>query len=163
RVPMFIKWPGKIEAGSTVTAPVSHIDVMPTLAAAAGAPLPPVDIDGVNLLPIASGETAAPPHDAIFFQSADYKVVRTNDWKLQIGGRPGATFLFNLADDPTEQINLVDQHPDRVAELTAMIEDHSAGRREPLYPHQIEGVIAVDKTIDQPFALGEDEYIFWPN
>ncbi|MEO1042943.1 MAG: sulfatase [Pseudomonadota bacterium] len=163
RVPMFIKWPGQIEAGSTITAPVSHIDVMPTLAAAVGAPLPPVEIDGVDLLPIARGETDARPHDAIFFQSAGYQVVRAGDWKLQIGARPGATFLFDLAEDPTEQINLADQYPDRVAELTTMIEQHTATGRAPLYPHRLEGVIAVDATIDQPFDLANDEYIVWPN
>ncbi len=38
RVPMFMKWPAKIPAGASVDTPVAHIDVMPTLAAAAGAP-----------------------------------------------------------------------------------------------------------------------------
>ncbi|MEM6748035.1 MAG: sulfatase-like hydrolase/transferase [Pseudomonadota bacterium] len=163
RVPMFMKWPSQIEAGTTVTAPVSHIDVMPTLAAAAGAPLPDIEIDGANLLPIARGETEERPHDAIFFQSAGYQVVRAEDWKLQLGARPGTVHLFNLADDPTEQVNLADQHPEKVASLTAMIEEHQANARPPLYPHQIEGVIAVDETINEPFDIGDDEFIIWPN
>ncbi|MEO1656336.1 MAG: sulfatase [Pseudomonadota bacterium] len=163
RVPMFMTWPGEIGADTTVTAPVSHIDLMPTLAAAAGAPLPDVEIDGVDLLPLARGETDDAPHEAIFFQSAWYRVVRAGDWKLQLDARPDSVHLFNLADDPTEQVNVAGQYPEKVVELTAMIEEHSRAGGEPLYAHQIEGVISVDKTIDEQIDVTEDEYIIWPN
>ncbi|WP_238946879.1 sulfatase/phosphatase domain-containing protein [Seongchinamella unica] len=57
RVPLFVKWPARITAGGSVDTPVAHIDMMPTLAAAAGAPLPEgVIIDGVDLLPLVTGE-----------------------------------------------------------------------------------------------------------
>ena len=50
RVPLMMKWPARISPG-TVSEPVAHIDVMPTLAAAAEAPEPEgVIIDGENLL-----------------------------------------------------------------------------------------------------------------
>ena len=53
---MFLKWPARIAAGTKVDTPVAHIDVMPTLAAAAGASLPEgVEIDGRDMLPIATG------------------------------------------------------------------------------------------------------------
>ncbi len=163
RVPMIMKWPNKIEAGTTITAPVSHIDVMPTLAAAAGAPLPDVKIDGVNLLPIALGETEERPHDAIFFQSGPYRVVRADDWKLQLNARPGAVHLYNLASDPTEQINVAQWYPEKVAELTAMIEDHVSKGNGPLYDYQIEGFVSVDKPLDRNYVPDDDEYILWPN
>ena len=56
RVPLVMKWPAKIAAGSVAEEPVAHIDVMPTLTAAAGADEPQnVIIDGKNLLPLATG------------------------------------------------------------------------------------------------------------
>ena len=60
RVPLFIQWPARIAAGTTVEQPVAHIDMTPTLAAAAGAPLPAgVAIDGLDLLPLAAEGGAA--------------------------------------------------------------------------------------------------------
>ena len=164
-VPMFVSWPGHIPAKSTVTAPVAHIDLMPTFAAAAGGSVPAgVEIDGVSLLPFATG-AAIPgqtPHDAIFWQSAYYKAVRQGDWKLQVTDKPARTWLFNLASDPTEKTNVAEQNPDKVAALKKLLADHQATARPPLYPHTTEGAIAVDKTAADK-ATPEDEYVFWPN
>jgi len=86
---MFVSWPARIAAGTTVDEPVAHIDVMPTLAAAAGAGLPEgVVIDGRNLLPLAEGlGSVTREDDAIFWQSGYYRVVRSGNWKLQVDGR----------------------------------------------------------------------------
>jgi len=164
RVPMFVKWPVRIAPGTAVEAPVAHIDVMPTLAAAANAPLPQdVEIDGRNMLPVAMGEDAIQrSDDAIFWSSGFYKVVRAGDWKLQVNERQEKTWLFNLAEDPTEQINLADSHPEKRAELEALITAHWADARPPLYPHTTESPIRIDKTNADPFAPG-DEYVIWPN
>ena len=138
---------------------------MPTFAAAGGGSIPAgVEIDGVDLLPFAMG-TAAPeakPHDAIFWQSAYYKAVRQGDWKLQVSEKPAKTWLFNLATDPTEKINLADKNPDKVAELKKLLADHQATARPPLYRHTTEGPIAIDKSLADK-AMPEDEYVFWPN
>ncbi len=164
RVPMFIKWPARIAAGRRIETPVAHIDVMPTLAAAAGAPLPDgVAIDGRDLLPAATGDGAVTrPDDAIFWSSGFYRVVRAGDWKLQIDGRQGKSWLFNLAEDPTEQTNLADAEPERRAALEALIDAHYANARPPLYPHTLESPIRIDKTNADPFAP-DDEYVIWPN
>jgi arylsulfatase A-like enzyme len=102
---MFVSWPGKIAADSTIETPVAHVDLMPTLAAIAGAVLPAgVEIDGENLLPEATGSGHIERQDdAIFWSSGYYRVVRAGDWKLQVNGRQEKSWLFNLADDPTEQ------------------------------------------------------------
>lgn len=164
-VPMFVSWPGHIAPKSQVASPVAHIDLMPTFAAAGGGTIPAgVEIDGVDLLPFATG-TAAPearPHDVIFWQSAYYKAVRQGDWKLQVSEKPAKTWLFNLATDPTEKANLADQNPGKVAELKKLLADHQATARPPLYPHTTEGPIAIDKTVADK-ATPEDEYVFWPN
>jgi arylsulfatase A-like enzyme len=165
RVPMFVSWPGQIPAQSSITAPVAHIDLMPTFAAAGGGTLPVgVEIDGVDILPFARG-TAAPnttPHDAIFWQSAYYKAVRRGDWKLQVSDNPAKTWLFNLATDPTEKSNVAEQQPEKVAELKKLLADHQATARPPLYPHTTEGAVAVDKSLAHR-AEPSDEYVVWPN
>ena len=164
-VPMFVSWPGHIPANSRVTAPVAHIDLMPTFASAAGGKPPAgVEIDGVDLLPYAKGEAAPEqtPHDAIFWQSAYYKAVRQGDWKLQVTEKPAKTWLFNLASDPTEKNNVAEQNPDKVAALKKLLADHQATARPPLYPHTTEGPVAIDKTAADK-ATKDDEYVFWPN
>jgi arylsulfatase len=57
RVPFFVRWPGKIEAGREIDRIASHIDVLPTLAALAGAKLPEGQVEGRNLLPLLEGKT----------------------------------------------------------------------------------------------------------
>jgi len=163
RVPMFLRWPARIAAGSQSETPVAHIDVMPTLAAAAGAGLPQgVAIDGVNLLPAATGGgDISRDGDAIYWQSGYYRVVRQGDWKLQISERPDRAWLFNLADDPTEQTNLAERMPRRVAEMQALLDNHRDGGRPALYPYTIEGPVAVDRSLAERVEEG-DEVIFWP-
>jgi len=165
RVPMFIKWPSNIAPGTVVEEPVAHIDVFPTLAAAAGAPLPrDVEIDGRNILPLAMGDSVAfnRPEDAIFWSSGYYKVVRSGGWKLQVNERQEKMWLFDLNADPAEQMNLVDDRPDKVAELQALIDKHWSNARPPLYPYTTESPIRVDRTNADPPAPNV-EYVIWPN
>ncbi|MBI1394142.1 MAG: sulfatase-like hydrolase/transferase [Alphaproteobacteria bacterium] len=164
RVPMFISWPARIRPGTRIDQPAAHIDVMPTLAAAAGATLPAgVAIDGKNLLPAAIGDGAIDrPDDAIFWSSGYYRVVRAGDWKLQVNGRQDKEWLFDLSTDPEERKNLASTRPDKLAELRRLIEAHWAGARPPLYPYTIESPIPIDRTIADPPQPGE-EFVYWPN
>ncbi len=164
RVPMFVKWPARITPGTVVDRPVAHIDLFPTLAAAAGAPLPTDRvIDGRNILPAATGEGEIErPDDALFWSSGSYRVVRAGDWKLQSDTVQGKTWLFDLATDPTEQTNLADAEPSKVAELQALITAHYVDAVEPLYAHKLQSPIMIDKTGGQSPEDG-DEYVIWPN
>lgn len=164
RVPLFMRWPQRIAPGTQVETPVAHIDVTPTLAAAAGAALPDgVAIDGLNLLPAAEGEAGiSRPDDAIFWQSGYYRVVRAGDWKLQYNGRQDRTWLYNLATDPTEQTDLADIETNKREELMALLDAHQAGARDPLYPYTLESPIMIDKTLAETYAPGDD-YVYWPN
>ncbi|BFM17576.1 sulfatase-like hydrolase/transferase [Maricurvus nonylphenolicus] len=165
RVPMFIQWPNKIPAGKTVDTPVAHIDVMPTLAAAAGAATPEtVEIDGRDILPLVEGENNW-PRKTLFWQSGHYQVVRHGDWKLQVNNRPTdglQQWLFNLKDDPTEQNNLATSHPDKVSELSGLLKIHQQNSRGPLYSATGQVPVMVDKTLAEAFEAG-DEYIYTPN
>ena len=164
RVPLFMRWPAQIEPGTVRDTPVAHIDVMPTLAAAGGAQLPQgVEIDGRNLLPLASGNGEIErPNDAIFWQSGDYHVVRAGDWKLQRGGLEDQLALYDLASDPTEQANVAEDQPEKTAELLALLDAHQAGRKAPVYPGVVGGVVMIDKTMAETYEPG-DEYVIWAN
>jgi arylsulfatase A-like enzyme len=164
RVPMFLRWPQRIAPGTRVDTPVAHIDLMPTLAEAAGAEIPEaVEIDGRSLLAEATGRgRLIRPDDAIFWQSGYYRVVRAGDWKLQVDGRQQKTWLFDLAADPTEQVNLAAARPDKLESLLALLDAHQAGGRGPLYPHTIESPVAIDRTVADRAEPG-DEYVYWPN
>lgn len=164
RVPLFVKWPGQIAPGTRIEEPVAHIDVMPTMAAAAGTDLPPgIAIDGRDLLPAAMGTGAIErPNDALFWQSGYNQVVRAGDWKLLVDGRADKAWLFDLAIDPTEQNNLANAEPEKLAELKALIAAHREDAVEPLYPYTLESPQALDKTILGPHKDG-DEHMWWPN
>src|SRR5882672_4429491 len=99
RVPSFIRWPGKIEAGLVLNGICSHIDMFPTLLAAAGDPDVSqkllngykvgdktfrVHIDGVNVLRYLTGEVKESPRNSFFYVSDDGGImaVRAGDWKL---------------------------------------------------------------------------------
>ena len=99
RVPAFLRWPGKIKAGTVLNGIVSHQDWLPTLLAAAGEPeisakllkghkagdkTFKVHIDGKNMLPYLTGEVKASPRDNFFYVSDDGDVIgiRMGDWKV---------------------------------------------------------------------------------
>jgi len=163
RTPFFARWPARLPAGARFHAPVAHVDIFATAAGAAGAPLPADRaIDGVDLVKLARGEAQGRPHGAIFWRSGHYRVILADDWKLQVSERPKRTWLFDLASDPTEQRDLSQARPERVAELRAILEAHEAQMTLPLWPALIEGPIAVDHTAAEPIRDGDD-YVYWAN
>ena len=167
RVPMMIKWPSKIAAGTVVETPVAHIDVMPTIAAAAGARQPAgVVIDGLDTLPLMINQDATNwTRETLFWQNGHYQVVRHGAWKLQVNDRPTdglQHWLFDLAADPTEQDNLATSRPDIVKQLKDLLAEHRAESDGPLYLPSIQMPVMVDKTLAEDFVEG-DEYIYTPN
>jgi len=99
RVPAMVRWPGKIKPGSVANDIVSHLDWMPTLLAAAGAPDVKekllkgykigktnykVHLDGYNILPYLTGEEKKGPRKEFFYFSddADLTALRFDNWKL---------------------------------------------------------------------------------
>ncbi len=163
RTPFFVKWPAKLAAGTVVKDPVHHTDIFPTIAAASGAQLPTDrKLDGVNLIPHAQGETHGPLHKALFWRHDHYQAVLSDGWKLQVTKRPGKSWLFNLNDDPTEQTNLVAQHPEKVAALTALLAQHNSEQMDARWQSILEVPVNLDKTDAMGWAQG-DEFIYYPN
>lgn len=162
-VPFFVKWPGNIAPGTVLEAPASHLDILPT--AAAGANLAGWEkhpVDGVNLLPYLTGEREGGPERPIFWRQGYYQAVLSDGWKMQVSERPEKVWLYHLAEDPTEQVNLAEARPEKVAELQALLDGFNAEQMDPLWPSTVQLPILIDKTGAEEAQPG-DEYIYWPN
>lgn len=127
REPLLIRWPGRIVPGTTTDAIVTSPDFYPTLLEAAGLPLEPEQhVDGMSFLPVLEG---AARHDrgAIFWHFPHYGnqgglpgcAVRRDDWKLIEFFEDDGIELYNLTEDVGELRNVVQKHPDTVADLLA--------------------------------------------
>lgn len=151
RVPLIVRWPGKIQPGTTSDVPVHTIDYYPTFAEIAGARVPPGHtLDGLSLVPVFT-RGAALARDTLYWHIPTYTVgyarapcavVRQGDWKLvhyfgdfidvsanNPGDRPpgklvlGArTELYNLRDDLGETTDLAAANPAKVAALRRSLE-----------------------------------------
>jgi uncharacterized sulfatase len=169
-VPFMAKWPQHIEPGSVVSHPVHHFDLFQTFAAAAAAQVPTDRVlDGVDLLPFIRGEASGVPHRTLFWREGYHQSVLNDGWKLIRSDQPDKPagtgqkkWLFDLANDPTEQNNLAAQLPDKVAALEALLAAHNAQQAKPMWPSVLQGPQLIDKPGGVPYTEG-DEYIYWPN
>lgn len=163
RVPYFLHWPARIEPGTRLELPAHHFDLYTTSAAAAGAAIPDDrTVDGIDLLPWLDGERLTPPDRPLFWRSGHYQVVLAGGWKLQRAERPDRIWLHHVAEDPTEQRDLAAEYPEKVAELTALLDAHDAAQAEPLWPSLAELPVLVDKPLGVPQSPA-DEYVYVPN
>lgn len=162
-VPFMARWPARIEAGANLDAPVHHVDLFHTIAAAAGAHVPrDRKLDGVDLLPYVAGTAEGVPHETLFWREGHHQAVLHRGWKLIRADRPDKRWLFDLANDPTEQVNLAPKRVAKVAELEALLAAHNAEQAEPLWPSVMAWPQLIDKHGGQAYEPG-DEYIYWPN
>ncbi|RIH67298.1 arylsulfatase [Mariniphaga sediminis] len=152
RVPCLMYWKGVISPGTVDNNLISGIDILPTLAEIADAPLPEKKIDGVSILPLIKGETAEPPRKSFwyYYRRNSLEAVQDGRWKL-VFPHPGRTYtgfepgkdgqpgtvdenypfgagLYDLRRDPGERYNLLEYHP-KIAER---LEKIAAEAREDL-------------------------------
>ncbi|MDB5158709.1 MAG: sulfatase, partial [Mucilaginibacter sp.] len=110
----------------------TNIDWFPTLAAYCSIKLPARKLDGQSLLPVINSEQSKTPHPMFHWQSQGGKnnpqwSVLDGDWKLMHSPFEAKKdelnsqnyFLANLKDDPSEQHNVADKHPEIVQRLEA--------------------------------------------
>lgn len=163
RTPYFVKWPNKIPAGASYSSPVSHIDVFSTVLSAAGIDLPgDRTIDGKDILEVALDPLQPSLERPLFWRSGGYKVVQDGGWKLQLLEQNGKTWLFDLNNDPTEQVNLSTSYPEKLEEMRKVLYELDRQMVEPLWPNLIESEIAIDYPINMR-PDGEHETILWSN
>ncbi|MEW4528924.1 sulfatase-like hydrolase/transferase [Maioricimonas sp. JC845] len=147
RTPILIRWDGHVQPATHAT-PCSSVDVVPTLLHAAGRPQSIPDLPGRSLLSAATGEEPLAPRpvfggiypgDASSLGHPErdiaYRWVREGDFKLIVphahagkppwGGYLRAPALFNVADDPGETVNLVDDpaHAPTRARLERLLDE----------------------------------------
>jgi len=129
RVPMMIRWPGRIRAGAVESTPAISMDFAPTFLDAAGIEYAADEFDGESLLPVAAG-TGSLQRDAIYLHYPHYcyhgkndmgSVIRCGDWKYIHHYDNDDHELFDLRSDIGEQVNLCDREPARVAELRSRL------------------------------------------
>ena len=130
RIPLIVRWPGVVKAGTTSGVPVISTDWFPTLLEIAGAKAPEAT-DGESLLPLLRGEGEL-ERQCLFFHYPNYAFHRSN----RLGGavRMGryklieyfdddSLELFDLVDDLGEKHNIADRKPDLAADLLRRLKD----------------------------------------
>ncbi len=126
-VPCFWRWKGRLGEGVDVPALTAHVDLYKTFCELADVEIPDgvQPIDGRSLLPLLEDPKAEWPDRALFVhvgrwaKGADpdeskFKncAVRTQRWRL-VNNRE----LYDIANDPYEATNVIEQHPGVVARL----------------------------------------------
>lgn len=126
RIPMIVRWPGRIKPGRVSDLLWYFPDVLPTAAEIAGA-TPPKDIDGLSIIPELIGADAAgrvqSKHKYLYWEIGQQTAVRMGSWKAIRLQSKGKWELYDLSKDIGEQTNLAGVHPDILATLTAFAEE----------------------------------------
>lgn len=133
KVPAIAWWPGRIEAGSVCDAPMISIDVMPTLLSIAGVDTRSQNLDGVDLSGVLLRDEVTPTRPLYWASLSNRggrsEAMRDGPWKLVVQhpqAKPGSfehprLELFRLDQDPGEQRNVLDAHPDRGERMHAQL------------------------------------------
>jgi uncharacterized sulfatase len=149
RVPMLMRWPGRIEGGTVCRTPVIGYDLFPTLADAGGRPVGGNrgELDGRSLVPILAGEGPLPERhlywhfpyyhpegrkfgkaleeigvdDFAVSRTRPHSAVRRGNWKLIEFSEDGRTELYEVETDPSERRNLSTKYPRRTIEMAGAL------------------------------------------
>jgi arylsulfatase A-like enzyme len=134
RVPMIVRWRGKIKAGAVSDQVWVFWDFLPTAAELTGTK-PPADLDGISMAPTLLGSATQKQHDFLyweFHERGSQQAVRMGDWKairLKIGE---PLELYDLKTDIGEKANVAAQHPEVVAQVEAYLK--KARTDDPKWP-----------------------------
>jgi arylsulfatase len=127
RVPLLARWPGHIAAGRTSDHVCASWDVLPTLAAIAGAEVPQ-DIDGISFLPALLDQEKQPRHDYLYWEyrsGRGSQAVRMGKWKgirrNLARHRDAPLELYDLTSDPGEQKDVATAHAQIVNRIEAIM------------------------------------------
>lgn len=132
REPWLVQWKGRIPAGRVLNQPVVQLDVLPTILAAVGVPLPDASaIDGVNLLPLLEGSKSDVAREALYWRFGPQFAVRQGDLKLVKAAKDAEPMLIDLAKDPGETSDLSAQMPERKRQLQTLWDSWNAQMKPP--------------------------------
>jgi len=133
RVPLIVRYPRLVPANTICKTPTCNIDFYPTFCDLLGIrPKPQERIDGITITPLLGKPEAKLNRDTLYWHYPLAKphflgghssgAVRKGDWKLIQFFDTAEFELYNLADDTGEKTNLADRYPDKVRQLTALLE-----------------------------------------
>ena len=135
RIPMIVRWPGKIKPGRVSDLLWYFPDVMPTLAELADVEAPQ-DIDGISIVPELLGEDAAgrkqKQHEYLYWELGGQRAVRAGDWKA-VQPKKGTWELYDLSKDVSERRSVAAEHPEVLEKLTAYAKQAHEPAREGTY------------------------------
>lgn len=158
RVPFFVSWPGQVEGGRVSDAPVTLLDLYPTVLDLLNIEKPEGKLlDGISLKEHILRKAPIPErplywHFPIYlqayragqdesrdslFRTRPGSAMRLGDWKLHEYFEDGGLELYNLADDLGETNNLSESNPEKTAELHRMMQEwrESTGSPVPTEPN----------------------------
>jgi len=137
RVPLVVRWPGRVPAGGSSSQPLITHDIFPTLLELAGLPPRPDEhLDGTSFAGILVDGDRAVEREALYWHNPHGRfeaAVRRGDHKLLHFFREDRMELYDLARDPGETDDLSETHPEMASALLQMLRDWqaSAGARFP--------------------------------
>jgi arylsulfatase A-like enzyme len=136
RVPMIVRWPGKVKAGAVSNHPWAFWDVMPTLADLAGVRGMRRNIDGVSVVPTLLGKKQDAERHLYWESFGDgggfHQAVRKGKWKGVRHGIDGPLELYDLSTDVGEKKDVASGNPEVVRALEAWLRD--CREESPEYP-----------------------------
>jgi uncharacterized sulfatase len=132
-VPFIARQPGRIPSGVVSDAIAMNIDLLPTICAWTGTPLPAAELDGKDIRPLLTSRRAPSPHDhLVLFNNEQVVAIRTQEWKLSLTSyyrtievplsRLNSNHLTNMRLDPEEAFDLASRHPEVMAAMMARAE-----------------------------------------
>ncbi|WP_025765100.1 arylsulfatase [Dyadobacter tibetensis] len=123
KVPLIVKWPQHIKAGTRSDLVSAFWDFLPTVADLAGQKLKEGSTDGISFLPTLLGKQQK-EHAYLYWEfhenPATNQAIRKGKWKAVRLDPKGATELYDLSQDPGEEQNIAAANPDIVAEMEAL-------------------------------------------
>ncbi len=117
RVPLFIRWPGKIPADTRVPTISAHIDILPTIAEWCEIGLPQdLELDGRSLVPLINGDADNWPDRSIYSYKPNKNLtragaVRDSNYRLVVD-QDDNLYLYNMKEDPGQKNNIAEKEPE---------------------------------------------------
>lgn len=140
RVPYIIKWPKKINAGTTNTTPITNLDFFPLFADILDIDVSNKNLDGMDIMPLLKGgsiqerplfwhfpiylQAYNPQKDGArdsLFRTRPGSTIRFQNWKLHHYFEDNAVELYDLDTDLGEHHNISETHPEKVRELMKLL------------------------------------------
>lgn len=152
RIPFIVRWPGRVKANTVSNATTTLANLMATCVDILGVPFPDTSVeDSYSILPVLEGKASTIPHQPAVVHSASngFFAVRQGTWKLIEGlGSGGFTEpkaiqptpgqpvgqLYNLEKDISESQDVYKANPDKVRELTEVLNKIRESKSRVLVP-----------------------------